>query len=87
MKPVEFKAQAIQSALCHLSRIALSDAFQVDVEYAAGGALVKAFPRTEVQANGLAAFVKAFVWTDVITVGNPAGQWMVGCIVKAEDGK
>ena len=87
MKPIEFKAQAIQSALCHLSRIALSDAFQVDVEYAAEGAMVKAFPQNAVQAKGLAAFVRAFVWTDVITVRNPAGQWMVGCIIKKEDGK
>lgn len=83
--PVEAKAKAIQSALCHLSRVALSDAFQVDVKYERNGAKVVAYPYNAGQASALHAFVKQFIWTDVSYEKTPFAGWVVTCTIKSEE--
>lgn len=76
----------VQASLSYLSRAALSDAFQVDVEYSSLGAKVRAFPYTEAQAEALCAFVRAFVWTATDCKKLPFAGWTVTCTIK-EDSK
>lgn len=77
----------VQAALAYLSRAALSDAFQVDVEYGYRNAKVRAFPYTEAQAEALCAFVKAFVWSETDCKKLPFAGWTVTCTIKEEESK
>lgn len=79
----------VQAALAYLSRAALSDAFQVDVQPATrnGSVAVVCYPYTEAQAQALVAFVKAFVWSDAELTKLPFAGWVVIVTVKPEEGK
>lgn len=77
----------VQAALAYLSRAALSDAFQVDVEYGRSTAKVRAFPYTQQQAEALCAFIKAFIWTDTDCQKLPFAGWTVTCTIKQEESK
>ena len=89
MTNTEAKARAIQSALCYASRAAGSDAFQVDVQPTTrdGSVAVVCYPYTEVQAQALLAFVRAFIWSEAELTKLPFAGWVVTVTVKPEDSK